>query len=118
MITLYGIKNCSSVKKAQIWLDEHQLSYLFFDYKKTPPTHELLLKFTAQLNWQDVLNKKGTTWRKLDDNEKNAVIDKESAIAVMLKYPSSIKRPIIEYNNQYLLGINETTLAQFFHVES
>lgn len=108
IITLYGIKNCDTIKKAQKWLTDHKIPYVFYDYKKTPPTLPLLDTFTQYINWQTLLNTRGTTWRKLSEDEKNSVIDCQSAITLMLKYPSIIKRPVlVNDENDYIIGFNE-----------
>lgn len=94
--TVYGIKNCSSVKKALTILDEHQITYDFFDFKKQAMSGELLDKFIAEFGMDKVLNKRSTTWRKLSDEEKDAASrDDNAAKTLMIAQPNLIKRPII-----------------------
>ncbi|OWQ93164.1 ArsC family reductase [Roseateles aquatilis] len=97
MITLYGIPNCDTVKRARAWLDEHGLAYQFHDYKKQGVPAGKLPGWMSALGWDKVLNRAGTTWRKLDDATKAAVIDAASAAALMVAQPSVIKRPIVEW---------------------
>jgi len=105
---IYGIPNCNSVKKAQTWLTEKGLSYEFHDFKKKGITAEKLDEWCNAFGWENVLNKKGTTWRKLSPEEQQAVNSQDTAIAVMLKNNSAIKRPVIEQKGRaILLGFNE-----------
>jgi Spx/MgsR family transcriptional regulator len=108
---VYGIANCNTVKAARAWLDTHGQSYEFVDYKKTPPTPELLARWCAALRWENVLNRRGTTWRMLDPTVRNRVRDEKSAIALMLAKPSIIKRPIVESGKAVLLGFDEAQFA-------
>ena len=96
-ITLYGIPNCDTVKKARTWLTEHGLAYQFHDFKKqgVPPA-ELAL-WSAQLGWDKLLNRKGTMWRKLDPATQASVVDAASAQALMLAQASVIKRPVVRW---------------------
>ncbi len=95
-LTVYGIKNCSSVKKALTILDNQQIPYDFFDFKKQEMTQELLDTFISEFGMDKVLNKRSTTWRKLSDEEKNAAsIDDNAAKDLMIAQPNLIKRPII-----------------------
>lgn len=109
-IQVYGIKNCSSVKKALIFLDDKKLKYDFFDYKKQEVSTELLEEFCENLAWQKVLNKKSQTWRKLDDEQKkDLTLDK--AIKIMRENTSIIKRPLVKISTAekdvYLLGLED-----------
>lgn len=108
MITAYGIPNCNTVKKAVTWLKDQELPYTFHDFKKQGVTTDQLNGWCAIFGWERVLNKKGTTWRKLSAEEQAAVKDQSSAVAVMLANPSSIKRPIIEQDGKaILIGFQE-----------
>lgn len=97
MTTLYGIPNCDTIKRARAWLDEHGVSYQFHDYKKAGVPADRLPHWMAALGWEKVLNRAGTTWRKLDDATKAAVTDAASAAALMRAQPSVIKRPLVEW---------------------
>lgn len=106
MIKIYGISNCDSMKKARKWLDINKLDYEFHDYKKSGVPEKNLKQWVKIAGWETVLNKRGTTWRKLDDTIKNT-IDEPSSIEVMLDNPSTIKRPVLENGKQLLIGFNE-----------
>ena len=104
---LYGIVNCNTVKTARTWLDKHGKRYEFVDFKKIPPTRELLESWCAKFGWENVLNRRGTTWRLLPPAVQERVKDEKSAIAVMLEKPSAIKRPVLENPGPKLLGFDE-----------
>ncbi len=95
MTTLYGIPNCDTVKKSRAWFDEHHHPYTFHDFKKQGVPEQALSAWIAALGWEALLNKKGTTWRKLDAATQASVIDAPSAQALMLDHPSIIKRPVV-----------------------
>lgn len=107
MLQVYGIKNCSTVKKALTWLAENGLDYTFHDYKKEPATLEKLQSWEKELDWELLVNKRGTTWRKLSPEEQASVTNAEAANAVLLNNNSMIKRPLIESKNGLLLGFDE-----------
>jgi arsenate reductase len=98
-MVLYGIPNCDSVKKARAWLAERGIEYAFHDFKKAglPPT--TLDAWIATVGWERVLNRQGTTWRKLDESTRAAVTDPASARALMRAQPSLVKRPVIEWDD-------------------
>lgn len=102
-ITLYGIPNCDTVKKARAWLDERGLAYTFHDYKKQGADAGKLNAWVAAAGWEKVLNRAGTTFRKLPDTDKSD-LDAGKAVAVMLANPSCIKRPIVEHDGGLLVG--------------
>lgn len=106
MLQVYGIKNCNTVKKALNWLEDNNKAYEFHDYKKAPATTAQLNRWEKEVSWQRLLNKKGTTWRRLSAEQQNAVIDSESAIAVLEENNSMIKRPVIESPNGIILGFD------------
>lgn len=95
MLMIYGIKNCSTMKKVFDFLDQAGVAYVFFDYKKQAPTAELLQSWMGQLGLEVVINKRGTTWRKLTDEQKNQAENTDTALALLQVQPSMIKRPII-----------------------
>jgi arsenate reductase len=109
---LYGIVNCNTVKAARAWLDAHGKRYEFVDFKKTPPTRELLERWCAAFGWDKVLNRRGTTWRLLPPAVQARVKDEKSAIAVMLEKPSAIKRPVLENPGPKVIGFNEEAYAK------
>ncbi|MEE9331684.1 MAG: ArsC family reductase [Methylophilaceae bacterium] len=105
---LYGIPNCNTVKKARIWLDNHQISYEFHDFKKLGVNQAMLDNWLKQQPWEKLVNRSGMTWRKLSDETKASIIDNISASALMIQKTSVIKRPILEKDGAVLcLGFSE-----------
>ena len=102
-ITLYGIPNCDTVKKARGWLDERGLAYSFHDYKKAGADAAKLDAWCKAKGWDTILNRAGTTFKKLPDEAK-AGLDQNKAIALMLDQPSMIKRPVVEHDGGLLVG--------------
>lgn len=98
-ITLYGIPNCDSVKRARAWLAGQPYDVRFHDFKKLGVPADHLQRWIAAAGWERVLNRQGNTWRKLDDGAREAVVDATSARALMLQQPSCIKRPVIEWGD-------------------
>lgn len=98
-ITLYGIANCDTVKKSRAWLDAHERPYAFHDFKKQGLAPALLDHWIARVGWEKLLNRKGTTWRRLDATAQAAVQDAASARALMLAQPSIIKRPVVQWGD-------------------
>lgn len=111
---LYGIPNCTTVKKARAWLAEHGHDVAFHDFKKLGVDAAWLKRVSKQVGWQALLNTRGTTWRKLSDAEKAAAGDEAGAIALMLAQPSVIKRPVLERNGRYTLGFAEDQYQDLF----
>jgi arsenate reductase (glutaredoxin) len=94
---LYGIPNCDTVKKARAWLDEAGVAYTFHDFKKQGVPAASLARWNEAADWETLLNRKGTTWRKLDPAMQAAVVDAASAAKLMAEQPSVIKRPVVEW---------------------
>jgi arsenate reductase (glutaredoxin) len=109
-VTLYGIPNCDTVKKARVWLDASGIGYAFHDYKKAGADAAKLGAWCEALGWETVLNRAGTTFRKLPDADK-AGLDQDKAVALMLAQPSMIKRPIVEHDGGLLAGFKEREWA-------
>ncbi len=103
MITLYGIPNCDTVKKARTWLEARGIAYGFHDYKKAGAPPEKLSGWCDALGWETVLNRAGTTFKKLPDADKSG-LDQAKAIALMLAQPSMIKRPLVEHPGGVFAG--------------
>ena len=101
-ITIYGIKNCDTMKKARAWLDQHGVDYAFHDYKTAGIDRAHLEKWIKKTGWETLLNRAGTTFRKLPDADK-AHIDEEKAVALMLDHPTAIKRPVLELGGGKIL---------------
>lgn len=110
---MYGIPNCDTIKKARNWLKSHDIEYQFHDYKKQGTDENQLKSWLQELGWEKLINKRGTTWRKLDEETK-ATMDDQLAIQIMLDNPSIIKRPLLIINDQIILGFNENTYQQEF----
>ena len=106
MIKIYGIPNCDTMKKARRWLDDHGVEYAFHDYRKLGVPEQELNSWVAQVGWEALLNRRGTTWRKLGQAVRDD-IDEASAIRIMLENPSIIKRPVLESGQQLLVGFNQ-----------
>lgn len=106
MIIMYGIRNCDTIKKARKWLEAHKLDYRFHDYRKEGVSEELIKGWSKELGFEVLLNKRGTTWRKLPENIKDG-INEASAIQVMLDNPSIIKRPLLDTGSKKLVGFVE-----------
>lgn len=102
-ITLYGIPNCDTMKKARVWLDQHGVAYVFHDYKKSGIDRASLERWVAEQGWQTVLNRAGTTFRKLPEADR-ADLDDAKAIALMLAQPSMIKRPVLDLGDRRVIG--------------
>ena len=105
-ISLYGIPNCDTVKKARSWLEAKGVEYAFHDYKKDGADPAKLKAWAGAKGWEAILNRAGTTFRKLDDAQK-LNLDEKKAIALMLDQPSMIKRPVVEYPAGLLVGFKE-----------
>ncbi|MGA0805970.1 MAG: ArsC family reductase [Pseudohongiellaceae bacterium] len=106
--TLYGIPNCDSVKKARRWLEAQGIPYVFHDYRKSGIDASTLLGWSERLGYGVLLNTRGTTWRKLGDADR-ADVDAAKAIALMLREPSLIKRPVLARDRQLLVGFDEAS---------
>jgi len=107
-ITLYGIKNCDTVKKARTWLDRHGVEYEFHDYKTAGVEPELLQRWCAEVGWEVLLNRAGTTFRKLPDAQKTG-LNERKAVSLMAAQPSMIKRPVLEMDKRLLVGFQPAT---------
>jgi arsenate reductase (glutaredoxin) len=101
-VTIYGIKNCDTMKKARAWLDKHGVDYTFHDYKAAGIEPERLERWEKKVGWETLLNRAGTTFRKLPDKDKNG-LDARKALALMHKQPSMIKRPVLDLGGGKLL---------------
>lgn len=112
MVEVYGIKNCNTVKKALDWLTANNISFQFHDFKKEPATVEKLEAWENVIPWEVLLNKKGTTWRKLTPEQQAEVINAKSANKVLLENNSMIKRPVIEANGTILVGFDEDAYTE------
>ena len=105
-VTVYGIKNCDTMKKAFTWLDKHKVEYDFHDYKKSGADEAVLKRAVAEHGWENVINRKGTTWRTLPEKARETMNEK-SAIKAALENPSLVKRPLVTHKKGVLLGFDE-----------
>src|SRR5262245_47176093 len=113
-VTIYGIKNCDTMKKARAWLDGHKVAYEFHDYKSSGIDKARLEGWAKSVGWETLLNKAGTTFRKLPDKDKTGITEKK-AFALMLAQPSMIKRPVLDVGGgKLLVGFDDKTYATVF----
>lgn len=113
-LTLYGIKNCDTVRKARRYLDEQQIDYQFHDYRTDGADAALLHSFVRTLGTETLINKRGTTWRNLSEKVRQGVSDDDSAVSLMQAYPAVIKRPLLCANNgKMITGFSADTYQTF-----
>ena len=113
MVTLYGIRNCDTVRKARRWLDEHRIEYRYHDLRSDGLTPALLDDWIRELGWENLLNRRGTTWRQLPETQRSH-LDAATAKAIMLQHPAIIKRPIIDLGAVRSLGFSRGQFAALF----
>lgn len=111
---VFGIPNCGSVKKARVWLQENNISEDFHDYKKQGVDEAHLKAWCKEFGWEKVVNRKGTTWRNLDEIIKSQITNEDAAIQLMLNNTSVIKRPVIETEKGNTIGFDENQFEQTF----
>ena len=114
VITVYGIPNCNTVKNARVWLDLHGIAYTFHDFKKAGVNAALVTSWLPHLGLDVLINRKGTTWRALDDAQKAAAEDTQQAIALMMAQPSVIKRPVLTIDGSAHVGFSDAAYEQIF----
>jgi arsenate reductase len=112
-LTLYGIKSCDTMKKARVWLDEHSINYRFHDYKVSGIERTKLDAWCKAVGWERVLNRAGTTFRKLSEAQR-ANLNEAKAIELMVAQPSMIKRPVLELEQALLVGFNAESYEKAF----
>ena len=112
-VTLYGIKNCDTVKKARKWLDQHDIDYRFHDFRTDGINRDLIAGWLKDVDWEKLINTRGTTWRRINDNEKTG-LNKSRAVALMLKQPALIKRPVLARHKHCYVGFDEREYRKFF----
>lgn len=110
---IYGIKNCDTVKKARRWLTDNKLEYQFHDFRQDGLDKATVEAWLTSVDWETLLNKRGTTWRKLDDPRKEQ-LDETSAVALMLENPTLIKRPVLVTEQGCTIGFKEADYAAIF----
>ena len=109
---VYGIKNCDTVKKALKWLESNNIDYDFHDFKKSGISAEKLKEWSAKLGWEPLINKGGSTWKKLDAETQNRITNENEAFELMQEKTSVIKRPVIENDQDILIGFDENMYQQ------
>jgi len=112
-VTMYGIKNCDTIKKARAWLEARGIPYEFHDYKVAGIDEGRLRAWAAELGWERLLNRAGTTFRKLPDADKEG-LDEGKAVALMLAQPSMIRRPVLDLGDRRLAGFGEDAYRDAF----
>lgn len=112
-VTIYGIKNCDTMKKARAWLDAHGVAYAFHDYKAAGIDRARLEGWVRELGWETLLNRAGTTFRKLPEAQKEG-LDAAKAVALMLDQPAMIKRPVLDPGDGLLVGFKPDRYAKAF----
>lgn len=113
MTTLFGIKNCDTIKKAKAWLTKNNVEFTFHDYRQDGIDINWLTTTEQALGWEVLLNKRGTTFRQLPEQQKQQ-LDKASALSLMLEMPAMIKRPVLIHNNQYFIGFKAEQYNEIF----
>ena len=112
--TIYGIPNCDSVKKARVWFTDHGIEHVFHDFKKQGVPVEAVDAWLQAVGWEVLVNRKGTTWRKLDADTQASVVDAASARALILAQASVIKRPVVVKGSQVIVGVNPDEWTRVF----
>jgi arsenate reductase (glutaredoxin) len=113
MVRLYGIANCDTMKRARAWLDGHGVEYDFHDYKKAGIDDTLVRGWVAELGWEVLVNRRGTTWRRLPESARDG-INAESAIRLMVEHPSLIRRPVLDTGEARHVGFSEDLYRGLF----
>lgn len=111
---IYGIKNCNTVKKALDWLKENQIDFQFHDFKKEGISAEKLQDWSAKVGYEKLLNKQGLTWKQLDAETKTTITGEKAALQLLHDKNSMIKRPVLEFQNQLVLGFDEQQYRMLF----
>ena len=114
-VTIHGIKNCDSVKKARKWLDSHDVEYLFRDFRAAAPTAEEIHGWLAHCDWQQLLNKRSTTWKSLAESERATADDVDGAVALLASHPTLIKRPVLTTANDVRVGFDADEYQAIFN---
>ena len=112
-VTLYGIPNCDTIRKARAWLADHDIDYAFHDYRKQGAERELLQWMAGELGWESMLNRRGTTWRKLPE-ARRAELDEDAALQLMQDSPAIIKRPILATRERLHVGFSPQQYREIF----
>ena len=114
MITVYGIKNCDTVKKARKWLDDHAIDYAFHDLRADGLTQGQVGEWVAELGWENLVNKRSTSWKALDESARTSM-DSDSAQAAIMAQPTLIKRPLLDTGHQRFTGFSASNNEKIFN---
>jgi len=114
LVTLYGIKNCDTIKKARNWLNERGIDYRFHDYRADGIDAETIEQWLLHVDWEILLNRRGTTWRKLEP-EVQAATNRDNVVALLLEYPAMIKRPVLDIDNVISVGFKSEYYENIFN---
>lgn len=114
MLTIFGIKNCDTIKKTKKYFEQKSVDFSFHDYRADGLDKDWLDTVLNKLDWEQVLNKRGTTWRQLSDEQK-ATVSRDNVAELLLQHPAMIKRPIIEVDGEYILGFSAKQLDERFN---
>ena len=106
MITVYGIPNCDSVRKARMWLNANDIDYIFFDLRRDGLNKEIIASWLKQVKLDELVNKRGTTWRQLSDKQRDS-LSQSNATDIILKHPTIVKRPVIDNDGKFIVGFDE-----------
>lgn len=117
VITLYGIKNCDTVKKARKWLDTHNIDYQFHDFREDGLTEDAVAAWLEELGWQNLLNRRSTSWKSLDEQTR-LDMDEEAALKTILLHPTLIKRPLLDTGQQRYTGFSAASYAKIFNAHT
>jgi arsenate reductase (glutaredoxin) len=111
-ITLYGIPNCDTTKKAMAWMKKNKIDFSFHDYKQEGISKQKLEAWCNKLGWENIFNKRSTTWRDLPESEQKKAVNQSAAIKLMMENNSIIKRPVIEFEDKLIVGFTETEFTK------
>jgi arsenate reductase len=117
MITLYGIKNCDTVKKARKWLDSRGIDYRYHDFREDGLDHAALASWIAELGWQNLLNRRSTSWKALDEQVRQDMND-DTAYKAVISHPTLIKRPLLDTGHQRYAGFSAASYAKIFNAHT
>lgn len=110
-VTLYGIPNCDTTKKAMAFLNKRGVDFIFHDYKQQGVSRSKLEAWCMQVGWQTLFNKRSTTWRELSEADREKAVNQTAVVKLMLEHSSIIKRPVIEFGNELMVGFNEAEIS-------
>ena len=114
MITLYGIKNCDTVKKARRWLEQHGVDYSFHDFREDGVDREAVAAWIDELGWQNLVNRRSTSWKALDQDTRDTM-DSDSALAAIMDQPTLIKRPLLDTGHERFTGFSAASYQKIFN---